>query len=124
MAGEWAEVIYKSRFVRRASRPFELLETIRLESGAYSLLERHLARMIVAGTDFDAHHLTEQGLADPPRRRLMSGLFTSAHRRGLITKVGYHPSRRATCGAVIAVWRGTDQGREHAHRLLTEEPAR
>ena len=86
--------------------------------------ERHLARRIVAGTDFDAHHLTEQGLADPPRRRLMSGLFTSAHRRGLITKVGYHPSRRATCGAVIAVWRGTEQGREHAHRLLTEEPAR
>lgn len=45
VAGEWAEVIYKSRFVRRASRPFELLETIRLEGGAYSLLERHLARM-------------------------------------------------------------------------------
>ena len=43
--GEWAEVIYKSRFVKRASKPFELLETIRLEDGAFSLRERHLARM-------------------------------------------------------------------------------
>ena len=43
--GEWAEVIYKSRFVKRASKPFELLETIRLEDGVFTLRERHLARM-------------------------------------------------------------------------------
>ncbi|MEO8103503.1 MAG: bifunctional anthranilate synthase component I family protein/class IV aminotransferase, partial [Betaproteobacteria bacterium] len=43
--GEWAEVIYKSRFVKRASAPFELLETIRLEDGALALRERHLDRM-------------------------------------------------------------------------------
>jgi para-aminobenzoate synthetase / 4-amino-4-deoxychorismate lyase len=43
--GEWAEVIYKSRFVKRASKPFQLLETLRLEEGGYALLERHLARM-------------------------------------------------------------------------------
>ena len=43
--GEWAEVIYKSRFVKRASKPFELLETLRLEEGDFALQERHLARM-------------------------------------------------------------------------------
>ncbi len=43
--GEWAEVIYKSRFVKRASKPFQLLETLRLEEGGFALLNRHLARM-------------------------------------------------------------------------------
>jgi para-aminobenzoate synthetase/4-amino-4-deoxychorismate lyase len=43
--GEWAEVIYKSRFVKRASSPFELLETLRLEEGDFALCERHLDRM-------------------------------------------------------------------------------
>ena len=43
--GEWAEVIYKSRFVKRASKPFELLETLRLEEGGFALRERHLDRM-------------------------------------------------------------------------------
>lgn len=85
--------------------------------------ERRLAGLILAGADFDAHTLTEQGLPDPPRRRLMSGLFTSAHRSGLIEKVGYHPSRRATSGAVVAVWRGTVQGREHARHLLRQGAA-
>ncbi len=43
--GEWAEVIYKSRFVKRASKSFEMLETIRLEEGEFTLLDRHLDRM-------------------------------------------------------------------------------
>lgn len=43
--GEWVEVIYKSRFVRRASKPFALLETLRLEEGVFALRERHLDRM-------------------------------------------------------------------------------
>ncbi len=43
--GEWAEVIYKSRFAKRASRTFELLETLRLEEGAFALLDRHIARL-------------------------------------------------------------------------------
>ena len=43
--GEWAEVIYKSRFVKRASKPFELLETLRLEEGGFALRDRHLDRM-------------------------------------------------------------------------------
>jgi len=43
--GEWAEVIYKSRFARRASKPFDLFETLRLEQGSFALLDRHLARL-------------------------------------------------------------------------------
>ena len=46
--------------------------------------ERHLARMIVAGTDFDAHHLTEQGLAD------LRGLSPTQHARLIIEKCA-HP---------------------------------
>lgn len=43
--GEAAELNYKARFVRRASRPFQLFETLRLENGMYWLRDRHLARM-------------------------------------------------------------------------------
>ena len=45
VAGEWAEVIYKSRFVKRVSKPFQLLETLRLEDAAFALCQRHLDRM-------------------------------------------------------------------------------
>ncbi len=45
VAGEAAELVYKSRFVQRASTPFSLIETIRLEDGEFKLLERHVRRM-------------------------------------------------------------------------------
>ncbi len=48
VAGEAAELVYKSRFVQRASRPFALFETILLDAdvaGGYWLLERHLDRI-------------------------------------------------------------------------------
>lgn len=83
--------------------------------------DRALAAAILTGQPFDAHTLTEQGLPDPPRPRLMSALFTSAHRSGRIARVGYHPSRRATCGAVVAVWQGTEAGQQHARRLLEDD---
>ncbi len=61
--GEWAEVIYKSRFVKRASKVFELLETIRLEEEVYTLLDRHLDRMENSARHFrfwfDRTHVTE-----------------------------------------------------------------
>ena len=83
--------------------------------------DRALSAAILTGQPFDAHTLTEQGLPDPPRPRLMSALFTSAHRSGRIARVGYHPSRRATCGAVVAVWQGTEAGQQHARRLLEDD---
>jgi para-aminobenzoate synthetase / 4-amino-4-deoxychorismate lyase len=45
VAGEAAELVYKSRFVQRASKAFSLFETILLDAGEYWLLGRHLARI-------------------------------------------------------------------------------
>ena len=42
---EWRELAAKARLLERVSRPFDLLETLRLEDGRYWLLERHLERM-------------------------------------------------------------------------------
>jgi para-aminobenzoate synthetase/4-amino-4-deoxychorismate lyase len=50
--GEAAELVYKTRFVQRASKPFDLFETIRLEEGALVLLDRHLARMANSARHF------------------------------------------------------------------------
>ena len=44
-AAEYAEWSAKRRFLLRASAPFELLETLRLEDGAFVRLERHLQRL-------------------------------------------------------------------------------
>ena len=43
--GEWNEWRHKRAFVDRASQAFELLETLRLEDGAFIDVEAHLARM-------------------------------------------------------------------------------
>jgi len=50
--GEWAEWRHKRAFVDRASQAFELLETLRLEEGAFADAEAHLARMAAAATHF------------------------------------------------------------------------
>ncbi|MCA3042974.1 MAG: aminotransferase class IV, partial [Rhodocyclaceae bacterium] len=50
--GEAAELVYKTRFVQRASKPFDLFETIRLAEGELVLLDRHLARMANSARHF------------------------------------------------------------------------
>ena len=52
VAGEAAELVYKARFVQRASKSFDLFETIRLEDGEFVLPERHLARMANSAQHF------------------------------------------------------------------------
>ncbi|GLS13079.1 chorismate-binding protein [Hydrogenophaga electricum] len=42
---EWEELMAKSLIVHRASAPFSLLETLRLEHGRYARLPRHLERL-------------------------------------------------------------------------------
>ncbi|HSV45968.1 MAG TPA: chorismate-binding protein [Ramlibacter sp.] len=42
---EWQELRAKSRVLERSTRPFELLETLRLEHGRHGLLQEHLDRM-------------------------------------------------------------------------------
>jgi para-aminobenzoate synthetase/4-amino-4-deoxychorismate lyase len=50
--GEAAELVYKTRFVQRASKPFDLFETLLLEAGKFGLIERHLARMASSARHF------------------------------------------------------------------------
>jgi para-aminobenzoate synthetase/4-amino-4-deoxychorismate lyase len=42
---EWEEALVKGAFLGQEPEPFELLETLRLEGGAFPLLSRHLARL-------------------------------------------------------------------------------
>ena len=51
-AGEWDEWRHKRAFVDRASQAFELLETLRLEDGAFVDVDAHLERMIDAARHF------------------------------------------------------------------------
>jgi hypothetical protein len=46
--GEWREWQHKRAFVERASRPFDLLETLALEDGRLRDAPAHLARMAAA----------------------------------------------------------------------------
>ncbi len=75
--GEWDEVIYKSRFVKRASRPFELLETLRLAEGVFALQERHLDRMENSARHFRFCFVREQvsGELDRLRRQHARGVW-------------------------------------------------
>jgi para-aminobenzoate synthetase/4-amino-4-deoxychorismate lyase len=49
---EYAEWLVKRRFLLRASAGFELFETLRLDTGAYTLLERHLSRLQASAEHF------------------------------------------------------------------------
>ncbi|CAB1367830.1 aminodeoxychorismate synthase component I [Denitratisoma oestradiolicum] len=51
-ADEYEEWLVKRRFLLRASAHFELLETLRLENGAYWLLPGHLARLGASAEHF------------------------------------------------------------------------
>lgn len=63
---EWREWQHKSAFVERASRPFELLETLALEDGAWRHLREHLQRLQAAARHFSYpwSAQVEQCLAD------------------------------------------------------------
>ncbi len=52
VAGEAAELLYKSRFVHRASKVFSLFETILLANGSMPALDRHLARIAKSARHF------------------------------------------------------------------------
>jgi para-aminobenzoate synthetase/4-amino-4-deoxychorismate lyase len=50
---EYAEALDKARLLAEAAPEFELLETMRLEGGAYRLLEEHLTRLAASAEYFD-----------------------------------------------------------------------
>lgn len=62
--GEWREWQHKRVFLDRASAPFSLLETMRLESGSLRQKDAHLARMAKSAAHvrfpFDEAHVREQ----------------------------------------------------------------
>ncbi len=51
-AGEHDEALAKAAFLTERVDPFELVETMRLEGGAYPLLARHLARLSASARHF------------------------------------------------------------------------
>ncbi len=51
-SGEWAEWQHKRAFLERASAPFELLQTLALQDGAYDHAPAHLERMARAAAHF------------------------------------------------------------------------
>jgi len=51
-ADEWREWQHKRRFLTRASEPFSLLETLRLQGGEFHHLDAHLARLQKAAAHF------------------------------------------------------------------------
>ncbi len=55
-AAELAEWRAKTRFLLRAEAPVEALETLRLEDGAYALLDLHLARLQRTAHHFGLRH--------------------------------------------------------------------
>ena len=79
-AAELAEWRAKTRFLLRAEAPIEALETLRLEAGAFSLLDLHLARL-----QRTAHHF---GLRCRP----------AEVRRALAELAAQHPEGAGVCG--------------------------
>jgi para-aminobenzoate synthetase/4-amino-4-deoxychorismate lyase len=51
-AAEYAECLSKGAFVNRQNHHFQLIESLRLENGAYTLLNRHQARLIASARYF------------------------------------------------------------------------
>ncbi len=52
-ADEYEEALTKAALLRAETPEFELLETLRLERGAYTLLDRHLRRLVDSARRFD-----------------------------------------------------------------------
>lgn len=50
--GEWAEWARKAHFLEQASRPFQLLQTMRVQDGKACALELHLDRLAAAAAHF------------------------------------------------------------------------
>ena len=52
VSSEYAECLSKGAFVNQQKADFRLVETLRLDNGSYSLLERHVARMAASAEYF------------------------------------------------------------------------
>jgi len=89
---EWQEWRIKRGFLERASEPFQLLETLRLEQGVFQHLEPHLARLQRASRHF-AYRFDEAHI-----RRVLNDLITdrSAWRVRLLLDASGHAQAQAS----------------------------
>lgn len=73
--GEYAENRLKAQVLEQAWPDFELLETLRLEAGVYSLLDRHLDRLCASARYFGVplERLTVQAALETHAQTLASG---------------------------------------------------
>jgi para-aminobenzoate synthetase/4-amino-4-deoxychorismate lyase len=56
VTAEYTECMSKALFVNRPAIDFQLLESLRLENGVYTLLERHVARLLSSARYFGFKH--------------------------------------------------------------------
>ena len=66
VSSEYAECLSKGAFVTRQKADFRLIETLKLDNGSYSLLDRHIARMAASAGYFGFRcdqHVIRQALS-------------------------------------------------------------
>lgn len=101
---EYAEWLVKRRFLLRASAGFDLYETLRLEGGAYVLLERHLFRMQLSAEYFGF-------VWDPACSHLALDQVRAIHSNGswrVRLLLDCHGSFRTECTALASPATGDD----------------
>jgi para-aminobenzoate synthetase / 4-amino-4-deoxychorismate lyase len=91
---EYSEALLKSKFLRAEPPDFQLLETLRLESGRFIRLDRHLARLAASahyfGRPFDEAQL---------RRKLD---IVAAEQRGKSARIGIRCDARGAIAIAVA----------------------
>jgi hypothetical protein len=77
-----------------------------------------IERAAASGRHFTAYDLAESyGVPDPPHPNHWGIRFQYAHRAGVIRRVGYQPSRRASVAhSAVAVWVGAHATTGHARQ--------
>jgi para-aminobenzoate synthetase/4-amino-4-deoxychorismate lyase len=73
-SAEWQECLLKAKFLQACDPGLQLIETLRLEDGRYSYLERHLARLRQSAEWFD-FPLDEAGLRRGLEQQPAAGLW-------------------------------------------------
>ncbi|MGQ0711857.1 MAG: chorismate-binding protein [Rhodoferax sp.] len=137
---EWQELGAKARVLERAASGFELLETLLLHDGAYTLLDAHVARMASSaayfGHRFDApvvQAALDAVAARHPQGRWRVRLLSSAQGQAQAQAFALEPSpdtvlcklalqALATDGALQEFVQHKTTRRAHYDRLLVAEP--
>ncbi|MEX0893760.1 MAG: aminodeoxychorismate synthase component I [Gemmatimonadota bacterium] len=107
-AAEHGEALAKAAVLSRPPRAFELLETLRLEHGAYGRLERHLARMAEGAEHFGFPFRSDDARANLEAHAALHG--NAARRVRLLSAPDGR--LRVESAALAEPWRGSPAGAE------------